>query len=474
MKGQEINMKKLFVVLISAVLFAGCASGEDSRPVDETEATNPPVTEAATEAVTQGTSAAATTAAAEPEAPAPEFTSDEAEKYYNIIMNDTGWRRKPHSIGATLLDLYGDGAPEFLVADDEWKADCYSVKDGKLIFNCTFEIDSYYMTKYQDDDGIKWWGRITSEDGIENYGLLTITESGAELTEKLFGLYEKHDVENDTYLIETYINGELFGRDFTENYSEIGGPPDMIHYSEWFRKKYDWEEENLSDAISFDICPNERWKPDADISEDIHKLVNAYFDNDYEYLTSKLDFGGGAMKPVIYLYPEAETDVSVKLMLNGRFTCTYPDYGDGWNVRAMPDGTVYDNKDGREYSYLYWEGALNTGWDMSRGFVVKGEDTAEFLREKLSYMGLTPREYNEFIVYWLPQMQGNKYNLITFQTKSYTDAAGLFVNPAPDSMLRIFMAYKPLDEEIDIPEQELSAWTRKGFAVVEWGGTKAE
>ena len=45
--------------------------------------------------------------------------------------------------------------------------------------------------------------------------------------------------------------------------------------------------------------------------------------------------------------------------------------------------------------------------DFSRGFVVRGSDTAAFLREKLAYMGLTPREYNEFIVYWLPRMQNN-------------------------------------------------------------------
>ena len=51
---------------------------------------------------------------------------------------------------------------------------------------------------------------------------------------------------------------------------------------------------------------------------------------------------------------------------------------------------------------------------MSAGFVVKGEDTAAFLQEKLAYLGLTPREYNECIVYWLPRLEGNPYNLISF------------------------------------------------------------
>lgn len=175
-------------------------------------------------------------------------------------------------------------------------------------------------------------------------------------------------------------------------------------------------------------------------------------------------------KPVIYLYPTEKTDVSVNLKLDGKLTCTYPELNKGWEVTAYPDGKVINKSDGKEYSYLYWEGESNTKYDMSKGFVVKGEDTAEFLQEKLSYMGLTPREYNEFIVYWLPQMQNNKYNLITFQGKAYTDSAKLEVSPKPDSMLRVFMVYKPLNKPINIEEQKLNSFERKGFTVVEWGG----
>ena len=176
------------------------------------------------------------------------------------------------------------------------------------------------------------------------------------------------------------------------------------------------------------------------------------------------------MKPVIYLYPTEQTDVSVNLTLNGEFTCTYPEIGNGWQVTAQPDGTLTNLKDGREYSYLYWEGELNESYDMSQGFVVKGSDTAAFLQEKLSYMGLTPREYNEFIVYWLPLMQENPYNLITFQGDKYTSQAPLDIQPKPDSVLRVMMAYKPLDKPVDIPEQKLEQFERHGFAVVEWGG----
>jgi len=179
-------------------------------------------------------------------------------------------------------------------------------------------------------------------------------------------------------------------------------------------------------------------------------------------------------KPVIYLYPTSEQIVSVKLDYKGKLTCTYPEYKDEWKVKAKPDGTLTNLSDNREYSYLYWEGISNNKWDMSKGFVVKGSETEKFLQEKLEYLGLTPREYNEFIVYWLPIMKENKYNLITFEGEDYEDIAELNITPRPDSMMRIMMVFKPLNKYINVEEQELKPFTRKGFTVVEWGGTQVD
>ena len=178
-------------------------------------------------------------------------------------------------------------------------------------------------------------------------------------------------------------------------------------------------------------------------------------------------------KPVIYLYPEGKTEVLVELILNGELTCTYPAYKDGWQVTALPDGTLTDAK-GQTYNYLYWEGEAEMAYDFSEGFCVKGEDTAAFLEEALEDLGLTRREANEFIVYWLPMMEQNPYNLISFQTENYTDAAKLTVSPTPDTVLRVFMAWKGTEEFMELPEQELTSPERIGFTVVEWGGTEVK
>ena len=153
-------------------------------------------------------------------------------------------------------------------------------------------------------------------------------------------------------------------------------------------------------------------------------------------------------KPVIYLYPEEETRVKVKLDFNGTLTSTYPAYENGWDVIAKPDGTLTDPETGREYYCLFWEGISHVPYDMSEGFVVAGEETEAFLEDTLKTLGLTDKEANEFIIYWLPRME------------------------APDTVLRVFMAYKPLKTPIQIPSQRLQTTERTGFTLVEWGGTE--
>ena len=57
--------------------------------------------------------------------------------------------------------------------------------------------------------------------------------------------------------------------------------------------------------------------------------------------------------------------------------------------------------------------------------------------------------------------------------EQYEELAPLTVTPEPDSVVRVHMVSLPLDEPIEIPEQELTPMERTGFTVVEWGGTDA-
>ena len=71
-------------------------------------------------------------------------------------------------------------------------------------------------------------------------------------------------------------------------------------------------------------------------------------------------------------------------------------------------------------------------------------------------------------------MQENPYNIISFQGDVYTESAKLEITPAPDTVIRVFMAWQASDEYVEMTEQELSAPERTGFIVIEWGGTEVK
>ncbi len=179
-----------------------------------------------------------------------------------------------------------------------------------------------------------------------------------------------------------------------------------------------------------------------------------------------------ADKPIIYLYPEKEEKVKVKLSKKECITHSYPKYKDEWNVTAKPDGTLVD-EDLNEYYALYYESKYSCTLDKKIGFCVKGEDTIKFLEEKLEKLGLNPREKEEFIIYWLPKMENNPYNYIYFKTgHEVEEIMGLDITPKPDTIVRVLMCFKPLNKKVDVKEQEIITPVRKGFTVVEWGGTQ--
>lgn len=176
-------------------------------------------------------------------------------------------------------------------------------------------------------------------------------------------------------------------------------------------------------------------------------------------------------KPVIYLYPTKTTNVSVKLDYNGKLTCTYPKYYDEWNVTANPNGTLLD-ANGKQYNYLFWEGIQKNNYKLTDGYCIKGSDTINFLEEKLKELGLNESESDDFITYWLPKMEHNKYNIIAFQTTAYTENAKLNVNPTPDTTIRVFMTFQSSDKFVRIKEPKINTPKRNGFTLVEWGGAE--
>ena len=177
-------------------------------------------------------------------------------------------------------------------------------------------------------------------------------------------------------------------------------------------------------------------------------------------------------KPVIYLYPENETEINVMFAKPELLTTTYPKFNSSWKVNVKPNGDMYD-ENGRYYYALYYEAKGSKLNHFEEGFYVEKDDAIDFLEEKLIILGLNERESNEFIMYWLPVLEQNEKSLVYFETtESLQKKNKLIINPKPDSLLRINIHIKKVNKKVSIKEQELPRFERKGFVAVEWGGTR--
>jgi hypothetical protein len=175
-----------------------------------------------------------------------------------------------------------------------------------------------------------------------------------------------------------------------------------------------------------------------------------------------------AAAPNIYLYPTEETDVSVTLGFpsGGHVTVSTPEYGDGWDVRVTPDGTI----DGT-HGYLFYEASVIPALTLDEGWVVDGADLEGGLRGLLSSYGFAGREIDDFVDFWVPELEGHPHYVLYPQDPELVST--LTIDPAPDSILRMILVIRPLAAPVSLPEPLVEPFDRTGFTVVEWGVLRA-
>jgi len=95
------------------------------------------------------------------------------------------------------------------------------------------------------------------------------------------------------------------------------------------------------------------------------------------------------------------------------------------------------------------------------------------LNEKLSQLGLISKEISDFKEFWLPKMlaENKPYYFVTFVSRQVIDKlAPLSISPQPDTIIRVLMDYRGLDQYENVPGFDIKTPERKGFTAVEWGG----
>lgn len=262
-----------------------------------------------------------------------------------------------------------------------------------------------------------------------------------------------------------------------EKIYELSDKDTNVFYKEFFDFGYDGSQ-LLSNGGEYSIEAEEKLKQISEkekytdfVSDTPIFFWKDSWDNWRVYIKSKFKPMAECGKPVIYLYPEKDTDVKVEVKPNGGFTKTEPMYDNGWFVRATTQSELFNYADKTNYPYLFWEGKAYNFVTPNHGFVMSKDEVGVKMPKILAKLGLNEKETKDFLEFWQPKLEVKPYVFVTFlPQREFDKLAPLSVNPKPDTIIRVFMDYTPLDAPVKVAPMQIRTPERVGFTVVEWGG----
>lgn len=175
-------------------------------------------------------------------------------------------------------------------------------------------------------------------------------------------------------------------------------------------------------------------------------------------------------KPAIYLYPEKEQNLTVKVTpIGGKITVEIPKLTDSmWNVTATPSGEIKTG--GKSFAYLFYESTTNRPMTITKGTVVARKDIAVALPKMLDKIGFKAAEKKEFLDYWLPRMNSRSFYALQFMFNGELDQyAKVEISPSLP-LYRVFLNFKGMDKPEYLAPQTLPTLDRTKPHAFEWGG----
>ncbi len=173
-------------------------------------------------------------------------------------------------------------------------------------------------------------------------------------------------------------------------------------------------------------------------------------------------------KPNIYIYPNEQFDLTVKLSfpMGGQLVTSIPEYGTGWHVQVDTSGLI-----NKTYSFLFYESIQPDVWQKNSGWTIPADSLALFFRKNMADYGFRGREIDDFIEYWIPRLHDYPLYSIYPQTKSIIDnVIQLDFSKQPENILRLFYVIKGQNQipgKLTVPT--IDSFTREGYFVTEWG-----
>ncbi len=188
-------------------------------------------------------------------------------------------------------------------------------------------------------------------------------------------------------------------------------------------------------------------------------------------------------KPVIYAYSENPIDFTLKLIPQGVLTFTYPELpaDNTWKMKTDGSGNL-TAANGSNYPYLFWESNQNAylirNKKSNSNEIVAQNALISYLEKNLTVLGLNAKERTDFITFWAPKLQKFKIIQVQFFVDENCEVIGeLEINPKPDQLRRVYAIFNEvtvISNQFTPKTLEIKTLKRKGFTVLEWGGSLLE
>ncbi|MGB0932925.1 MAG: hypothetical protein ACPGU5_01495 [Lishizhenia sp.] len=176
------------------------------------------------------------------------------------------------------------------------------------------------------------------------------------------------------------------------------------------------------------------------------------------------------LKPVIYMYSDLDLTTKLSLKIKGNLTFSYPEYKSQWEVEIKNNQLYVADK---KYPYLFWEGSRSSSFQITEGAVVSKENLLNYLELSCDKLGLNMREKTDFITFWYPRLHNYDFLKLQFlDTEAYKEqVAEISFSKTPETLQRIYLLAQPCEENEGLEPQRFEKLNRKGFTVIEWGGS---
>ena len=143
-----------------------------------------------------------------------------------------------------------------------------------------------------------------------------------------------------------------------------------------------------------------------------------------------------------------------------------------WTVKTLENNLIeYENK---KYPYLFWDGKLKHKFDMTKAHCISRDEVIDYLEKECEKFGFDETLRTDFVTFWAPYLMRSEFVSVRFLSAEECDqVAKVNINSTETiQLIRAYLVYKPLEEQINVsePELEYPVFDNSQPTIFDWGG----